>query len=115
MKWVGDFIENELSEEWNGRTTATVIQFSGIKALESQYTPDSEGWTQVADLKHYQIEQGPSVVNAGMRSLIKSQLTDIDTLDGNSQLFLCLQDLSNEHFTSKFNGSLPRGSRIRKL
>lgn len=110
MKWCGDMISNELGSEWDGRATATVVQFSGIKQLESKYKPDSEGWADAAKtLRHYKIEQGPSVINAGMRSKIQSQLADLDTLDGNSQLFLCMQDLSNEHFTSKCNSALKKG------
>ena len=67
MAWCGDFIQNELGRSWTDRSTATVVQFSGIKALESTYEPDNDGSAFADDsypeLMHYRVEHGPLAVS----------------------------------------------------
>ena len=47
-----------------GKTTSTIVQFSGIKKLEDRYEPDNDGDAFVGDdrLKHYKVEYGPKLV-----------------------------------------------------
>jgi|ERR1712062_962567 len=114
MNWCGDMINKHMGAEWDNRATATVVQFSGIKQLESQYQPDSDGWADPnKTLRHYKVESGPSVINSSYRKGIKSELDGLDTLDGNSQLFLCMQDLSNEYFLNKMSAALKTGKNDR--
>ena len=39
MGWVADMLKNDIGPNWGGKATATVVQFSGIKALEESYEP----------------------------------------------------------------------------
>ncbi|CBY24326.1 unnamed protein product [Oikopleura dioica] len=70
------------------RATFTIVQFSGIKQLEHCYEPGSGGVT-VDDLLHYKIEIEPCSLEAAQRTIFYD-----GGLDGNGQLFLCLQDLN---------------------
>ena len=67
MAWCGEFIQSELGNSWTDRSTATVVQFSGIKALEASYEPDNDGSAFADDsypeLMHYRVEHGPSAVS----------------------------------------------------
>ena len=67
MAWCGEFIQSELGNSWTDRSTATVVQFSGIKALESTYEPDNDGSAFADDsypeLMHYRVEHGPAAVS----------------------------------------------------
>jgi hypothetical protein len=80
-------IRDKLCPLFAGRTDINlgVIQFSGIKQLEGQYTPGSHGETGTAGLQHWRWILHPSHVD---------QTLDVnhDSLDGNGQLWLCLQD-----------------------
>jgi len=80
------------------RCTAAVVQFSGQKQLEGKYKPGSYGKTD-AGINMYQIEVAPTKL-AGNMSKVKSRLTDSidDTLDGNGQLFLAMQDMAMPNF-----------------
>ena len=134
MAWCGDFIQNELGNSWTDRSTATVVQFSGIKALESSYEPDNDGSAFADDsypeLMHYRIEHGPSAVSssdnseklifyeliqitdANRRDAVADKLRNVDSLDGNSQIFLALQDMSSEKFVDRLLSALPAGKFI---
>ena len=39
MGWVADMLKNDIGPNWGGKATTTVVQFSGIKALEESYEP----------------------------------------------------------------------------
>jgi len=106
MKWCGDFV-NSLNSRRIGRTSATVVQFSGFKKLEESYIPDNDGNAFEDDdsLKHYQVEYGPKLVTGEDSDLTK--LDTVESLDGNSQLFLALQDMSSDKFKERLNEVLP--------
>jgi hypothetical protein len=89
-------------------TTVSLVQFSGVKPLEGSYKPGNKGDTGSAGLSHYRVEIAPTAV--GRLRNIKSDCTKFDALDGNGQLFLCLQDLSMDWFTSQLNSAI-RGSK----
>ena len=55
------------------------------------------------DLKHYNVEMEPQAVTANIDKT--EQLGQTTALDGNSQLFLALEDMSNEKFINKFNAA----------
>jgi len=113
MAWCADFIANEekgLTANRDGRTTVTVVQFSGIKSLESQYDPERGDGNAFADndeLKHYKVEYGPIMFDRDDGKI--SELQNVDALDGNSQLYLALQDMSSDKFIQQLNEVLPPG------
>jgi len=119
MAWCGDFIQSELGNSWTDRSTATVVQFSGIKALESTYEPDNDGSAFADDsypeLMHYRVEHGPSAItDANRRDAVADKLRNVDSLDGNSQIFLALQDMSSEKFVGRLLSALPAGKNQRR-
>jgi len=119
MAWCGDFIQNELGRSWTDRSTATVVQFSGIKALESTYEPDNDGSAFADDsypeLMHYRVEHGPlAITDANARDAVADKLRNVDSLDGNSQIFLALQDMSSEKFVGRLLSALPAGDNQRR-
>merc|ERR1711970_127578 len=119
MAWCGDFISSELGPNWVGKASATVVQFSGIKALESSYEPDNDG-SAFADksnpeLMHYRVEHGPAAISAdNVGDDVGKKLRDVDALDGNSQIFLALQDMSSEKFRERLEAVLPTSDNKRK-
>ena len=99
------------------RGVATLVQFAGIKQLEKDYVPGSNGDTS-SGIKMYNIE-----VSATRFALYKKQhLSEImqsfeyiEALDGNGQLFLCLQDLSMPNFLEQLDGAqTPAANQERK-
>lgn len=106
MAWCGDFITEEL-KSWAGQAVTTVVQFSGIKKLESSYEPDNDGSAFVDEsvhLKHYQVEYGPiKLTNSEVNKQIGKDLAAVDPLDGNSQLFLAMQDMSSPVFFQRLD------------
>ena len=59
-----------------------------------------------ADLLHYKAELGPvNFQNLGDIQMNKevNKLDDIETIDGNGQLYLALQDISMKNFTDELN------------
>ena len=83
----------------------SVVQFSG---LNKAYEPDSNGKIDGVNdnnLVMYRIEVNPTYLDSNSsRQVVKN----MDQLDGNGQLFLCLQDLSMKR--GKFLKSLERAS-----
>ena len=79
-----DFIPGLAAKE---NTNLGVIQFSGVKQLESSYQPGSGGDTGVNGLAHWKW-----VIKPTDRIAVPSGFTEDDTLDGNGQIWLCLQD-----------------------
>lgn len=80
--------------------TTTIIQFSGVAQLEKHYIPGSFGMTMIDDCQMYQIELPTTVLSAGSNF---DNLNNSSVLDGNGQLFLCLQDICQDNFLNIFN------------
>lgn len=80
-------------------TTFTLIQFSGYKKLEKDYIPGSDG-NAGNGLKHWQVEIAPTRLE-GETGELSRQACSFDGLDGNGQLFLCLQDISMASFQAR--------------
>jgi hypothetical protein len=92
----------------NKQSTVSLIQFSGIKQKEMDYKPGT--WGEIGGgLAHYKVQIEPTTINDVGR--LKKQCTDFDALDGNGQLFLCLQDLAHDKFTSLLKKALPGADR----
>jgi hypothetical protein len=108
MKWCADFVQSFESRRI-GKATSTIVQFSGVKAMESQYEPDTDGDVIAGndELKHYRVEYGPKLYEGEDDTLNGLHL--IEALDGNSQLYLALQDMSSDKFISRLDELLPNG------
>lgn len=91
--WVCDLIDDIKDAD---RVSVAVVQFSGNSQLTKAYRPGDLGKTSVAGLNHFQIEV-PSTKLA-KASEIKKKVMDAEGLDGNGQLFMCLQDMSMNQF-----------------
>jgi len=91
--WVCDLIDDIKDAD---RVSVAVVQFSGNSQLTKAYKPGDLGKTSVAGLNHFQIEV-PSTKLA-KASEIKKKVMDAEGLDGNGQLFMCLQDMSMNQF-----------------
>ena len=74
-----------------------LIQFSGVKPLEGVYVPNSNGSTGVENLNHWEWGIKPIPLTEDAVNTFAKTFNEIDYLDGNGQLALCLQDcaLSN--------------------
>lgn len=96
---------NEIVTESSTESVVSVVQFSG---LNKAYEPDSNGKIDGVNdnnLVMYRIEVNPTYLDSNSsRQVVKN----MDQLDGNGQLFLCLQDLSMKR--GKFLKSLERAS-----
>ena len=69
-----------------------VIQFSGQKPLEGSYTPGSMGNTGTKTQSGELILHWKWILEPTENFNLPSNFVNHDTLDGNSQLWLCLQD-----------------------
>merc|ERR1739848_858316 len=100
------FIETELvpglASSLGGRATFTLVQFSGIKQLEKDYKPGSDG-SAGSGLSHYCIEQAPTPLADGMSTREFNFRERVEGLDGNGQLFLALQDMNLPGFISRLD------------
>lgn len=105
MKWCGEMLWDKIVPNTDAGVVATVVQFSGIKALENSYQEDNDGWAldKSTGLKHYNVELQPQQVNANNNQTDKLFATN--ALDGNSQLFLALRDMSNTKFVNQLNNA----------
>ena len=92
------------------RSTVTVVQFSGVNQLESDYIPGNAGKTGIAELHHYNFELEPTAMTKSTTFDFK----DTDNLDGNGQLFLAIQDLNMENFFAKLGRVVPEKSEGQK-
>ena len=108
-KWCAGLFKNLSNASNANLTTVSLVQFSGIKPLEGSYKPGAQGETGNAGLYHYRVQIAPTAV--GSLGNINAQCTEFDALDGNGQLFLCLQDLAMPWFTEKFQKALPGAKR----
>ena len=108
-KWCAGLFKNLAGAKNAGMTTVSLVQFSGIKPLEGSYKPGAQGETGNAGLYHYRVQVAPTAV--GNLRDINDKCTNFDALDGNGQLFLCLQDLAMPWFTGQFQKALPGAKR----
>ena len=95
QKWTAGLIKNLANHENAANTTVTLVQFSGFKQLEKSYTPGNDG-DAGNGLNHYQIEIAPTGLN-NVQNLC-DRAVNYEALDGNGQLFLCLQDVCMSGF-----------------
>lgn len=98
QRWVGGLIKNLANHEKAANTTVTLVQFSGYKQLEKNYVPGSGG-SDATGLNHYNVEIAPTKINNAQQ--LAEQAVAFDGLDGNGQLYLCLQDVSMKNFQQK--------------
>ena len=72
---------------------------------EAKCVGDNDGWAldPSIDLKHYNVELEPQ--NVKNVSGLTQKLGNTVALDGNSQLFLALRDMSNDKFINKLNNA----------
>jgi len=108
-KWCAGLFKNLAGAKNAGMTTVSLVQFSGIKPLEGSYKPGAQGETGNPGLYHYRVQVAPTAV--GNLRDINDKCTNFDALDGNGQLFLCLQDLAMPWFTGQFQKALPGAKR----
>merc|ERR1712037_67351 len=87
-----------LKNKLDNRASVTIIQFSGIKAGTSSYKPGSGGKDTNSDYMHGIVEQDCVPLDDAVRE----EGDFAEGLDGNSQLFLCLQDLNMESYLDEF-------------
>lgn len=97
-KWAAGLIRNLAAHEKAANTTFTLVQFSGYKKLERNYVPGSDG-SAGNGLQHYNIEIPPTCITEVGE--LCAQAVAFEGLDGNGQLFLCLQDLAMAGFQSR--------------
>ena len=98
-QWASGLIRELAAHEKAEHTTFTLIQFSGYKKLEKDYIPGSDG-NAGNGLKHWQVEIAPTRLE-GETGELSRQACSFDGLDGNGQLFLCLQDISMASFQAR--------------
>merc|ERR1712226_1806186 len=106
FKETNGFIETELVpgliHALGARATFTLVQFSGIKQHEKDYKPGSGG-VAGSGLTHYNIEQEPTRLSEGMSTRAFNFRDRVESLDGNGQLFLALQDMNMDNFLAKLD------------
>jgi len=95
-----EYIQNnfvpQMSQMLSNRNTFTLVQFSGVSQLEGAYVPGSNG-DAGSGLKHYNVEVAPQTVGR------IRDITGATQLDGNGQLYLCVQDLCLPGFTQQLS------------
>jgi hypothetical protein len=104
-RFIGSELVPGLAQALGGRSTFTLVQFSGVKQLEKTYTPGADGETGTSGLKHYNIEQAPTFLSEGMSTGQFNFADKVEGLDGNGQLFLALQDMNMDGFLSRLTGA----------
>ena len=83
-----------------------MVQFSGM-GPDEKYIPGSGGSSVPGSpLAHYKVELGPvnfsKLTEAEARKEI-SKLSQVETIDGNGQIYLALQDFSMKNFQGKLD------------
>ena len=77
----------------------SVVNFSGVNIQNLAYKPGNNGVAmEKTDLKHYNVLLKPGQPVGQITSLA------IEPLEGNSQTWLCLQDISSLDFMEPFGG-----------
>ena len=100
--WTAGLIRNLANHEKAANTTVTLIQFSGYKQLEKTYTPGSDG-DAGNGLEHYVVEIAPTGLN-NVQNLC-DRAVSYEAIDGNGQLFLCLQDVCMSGFQRRISNA----------
>jgi len=111
-KFVGRFLSEGNFRYRRHATSATVVQFSGI-GPDSSYEPGSNGNVKNTNLFHYKVEVGPvnmKELSDNQRRVEIQKLSDAETIDGNGQIFLALQDISMKNFQDKLERAVPGDS-----
>lgn len=111
MSAISEVIRKQLNSSISGlrsrsspSSTVTVIQYSGVRQLEASYRPGFNGVAkpgQSPTIYHYKVEMPSTTISQA------SGIESFETLNGNSQLYLCLQDIC----TAEFRSRLGRGGR----
>ena len=84
---------------------------------DEKYVPGSGGGVLGSSLSHYKTELGP--LNFSKLSEVEardqiSKLSEVDTIDGNGQIYLALQDISMKNFHSKLDSIVKGGGQSEK-
>ena len=95
QKLIDSKLIEKLQKKLGNRATFELIQFGGIKQLTPSYIPGSGGDAGSAGLRHYQVDVAKTSLDRASR---RGRYADF--LDGNGQLFLCLQDLNLRQMSS---------------
>lgn len=106
MDWAGQLV-NDVGARTN-LATATVVQFSGFKNQDRKYVPGNRGVLledEGVTLRQFNFEHGPAAISQD--ASLGGKLRNADPLDGNSQLFLALQDLALDSFKAELDAALP--------
>jgi len=115
QKWTVNMIDSISQDKIGPNSTVSCVQFSGISQLEKDYEPGNWGRAGVTGLEHYRIEVPATQLLPRNMSTIRNQIMSVDPLDGNGQLFLCLQDLTLDSFRELAFRALNNPSADRKL
>jgi len=113
-KWVTSFVEDIGGSE-RERVSVSVVQFSGVNQLEKSYIPGDMG--ENGQINMFQVEVQSTPVEKLLSSSyngISRKMSEIEHLDGNGQLFLCLQDLCMDNFLKKLSVITPSQRQDRK-
>jgi len=102
VSMIQDRLAPGLNKALKNRGTITIVQFSGVKQLEKNYVPGSGGETGTSGLKHYNVELDSTKLGDSNRF----NLSDVEGLDGNGQIFLVLQDLNMKKFMDNLTGNV---------
>lgn len=95
QKLIESKLIEKLQKKIGSRASFELIQFGGIKQLTPSYKPGSGGDAGSGGLRHYQVEVAKTSLDRASR---RGRFAD--SLDGNGQLFLCLQDLNLRQMSS---------------
>ena len=95
QKLIESKLIEKLQKKVGNRASFELIQFGGIKQLTQSYRPGSGGDAGSAGLRHYQVEVAKTSLDRASR---RGRFAE--SLDGNGQLFLCLQDLNLRQMSS---------------
>lgn len=109
QNFVGNFLKNGKYAERGVPTSVTIIQFSGIGS-DARYQPGTQGLVKNTPLRHYKIELGPIDISKLSEKNLKEKfdvLKNVESIDGNGQLYLALQDLSLENFHKTLENVCP--------
>lgn len=94
IKALQKYFFSQVPDALPGTNNTALIQFSGNKQLEGSYKPGSDGQTSTPAIQHWKWEMEPTELTNDNHKSKTAGLEDSDTLDGNGQLYLCLQDLT---------------------
>jgi len=79
------------------KSNVAVVNYSGISE-KAEYKAGGGGRSSYTGLVHYKVEVAP-----GTSVAVVGDLSKMSALDMNGQLWLCLQDMAHQNFTSKLS------------